>query len=150
MWPCVCCSDEDTDVGSLVKSWLKREDEDNRMNLENWLNDYFHRALDWVLKQVLWYTVMLTLSLHAHSIINIPVSLCRVILWWTPVWSGQCWTVCPIWEGSEREDSLSWDSSVVWEEISCSNATRSSPRRSELPWFMGNVISCLLSLAARH
>ncbi|KAL1260293.1 hypothetical protein QQF64_008120, partial [Cirrhinus molitorella] len=44
-------SDEDTDVGSLVKSWLKREDEDNRMNLENWLNDYFHRALDWVLKQ---------------------------------------------------------------------------------------------------
>ncbi len=23
MWPCVCCSDEDTDVGSLVKSWLE-------------------------------------------------------------------------------------------------------------------------------
>lgn len=50
---CVClCSDEDTDVGALVKSWLKRENEENRMNLENWLNDYFHRALDWVLKQV--------------------------------------------------------------------------------------------------
>ncbi|XP_059389924.1 dynein cytoplasmic 2 heavy chain 1 isoform X4 [Carassius carassius] len=47
----ILLSDEDTDVGSLVKSWLKREDEDNRMNLENWLNDYFHRALDWVLKQ---------------------------------------------------------------------------------------------------
>lgn len=46
-------SDEDTDVGALVKSWLKRENEENRMNLENWLNDYFHRALDWVLKQVL-------------------------------------------------------------------------------------------------
>ncbi|XP_057206860.1 cytoplasmic dynein 2 heavy chain 1 isoform X3 [Triplophysa rosa] len=44
-------SDEDTDVGALVKSWLKRENEENRMNLENWLNDYFHRALDWVLKQ---------------------------------------------------------------------------------------------------
>uniref|UniRef100_A0A672SRC3 Dynein cytoplasmic 2 heavy chain 1 n=1 Tax=Sinocyclocheilus grahami TaxID=75366 RepID=A0A672SRC3_SINGR len=47
----ILLSDEDTDVGSLVKSWLKREDEDNRMNLENWLNDYFHRALDWALKQ---------------------------------------------------------------------------------------------------
>ncbi|XP_065136472.1 cytoplasmic dynein 2 heavy chain 1 [Paramisgurnus dabryanus] len=44
-------SDEDTDVGSLVKSWLKRENEENRMNLENWLNDYFQKALDWVLKQ---------------------------------------------------------------------------------------------------
>ncbi|KAJ3590899.1 hypothetical protein NHX12_008847 [Muraenolepis orangiensis] len=44
-------SDEDTDVGALVKSWLSGQPEDCRANLENWLGDYFHRALDWVLKQ---------------------------------------------------------------------------------------------------
>lgn len=45
-------SDEDTDVSALVKSWLKGQPEECRSNLENWLGDYFHRALDWVLKQV--------------------------------------------------------------------------------------------------
>ncbi|XP_072546992.1 cytoplasmic dynein 2 heavy chain 1 isoform X2 [Salminus brasiliensis] len=44
-------SDEDTDVGSLLKAWLRREEEQNRANLENWIGDYFHRALDWVFKQ---------------------------------------------------------------------------------------------------
>ncbi|KAM3875467.1 cytoplasmic dynein 2 heavy chain 1 [Diretmus argenteus] len=44
-------SDEDTDVGALLKSWLKGQPEECRSNLENWLGDYFHRALDWVLKQ---------------------------------------------------------------------------------------------------
>ncbi|KAI4889837.1 hypothetical protein NFI96_027314, partial [Prochilodus magdalenae] len=44
-------SDEDTDVGSLLKAWLRREEEPNRANLENWISDYFHRALDWVFKQ---------------------------------------------------------------------------------------------------
>uniref|UniRef100_W5K866 Cytoplasmic dynein 2 heavy chain 1 n=1 Tax=Astyanax mexicanus TaxID=7994 RepID=W5K866_ASTMX len=44
-------SDEDTDVGSLLKAWLRREEEQNRVNLENWINDYFHRALDLVFKQ---------------------------------------------------------------------------------------------------
>ncbi|CAL8361611.1 unnamed protein product [Merluccius merluccius] len=44
-------SDEDTDVGALVKSWLSGQPEECRANLENWLGDYFHRALDWVLKQ---------------------------------------------------------------------------------------------------
>ncbi|XP_071781183.2 cytoplasmic dynein 2 heavy chain 1 [Centroberyx gerrardi] len=44
-------SDEDTDVGALVKSWLRGQPEECRSNLENWLGDYFHRALDWVLKQ---------------------------------------------------------------------------------------------------
>lgn len=62
----MCYSDEDTDVGSLVKSWLKREDEDNRMNLENWLNDYFHRALEWVLKQVP--------SRHTHTHTHTPLT----------------------------------------------------------------------------
>ena len=45
-------SDEDTDVGALVKSWLSGQPQECRANLENWLGDYFHRALDWVLKQV--------------------------------------------------------------------------------------------------
>ncbi|XP_041850617.1 cytoplasmic dynein 2 heavy chain 1 [Melanotaenia boesemani] len=44
-------SDEDIDVGALVKSWLKGQPEECRSNLENWLGDYFQRALDWALKQ---------------------------------------------------------------------------------------------------
>ncbi|XP_030632529.1 cytoplasmic dynein 2 heavy chain 1 [Chanos chanos] len=44
-------SDEDTDVNSLVKSWLRSQPEEIRGNLESWLGDYFDRALDWVLKQ---------------------------------------------------------------------------------------------------
>ncbi len=45
-------SDEDIDVGALVKSWLSGQPEESCSNLENWLGDYFQRALDWVLKQV--------------------------------------------------------------------------------------------------
>ncbi|KAK5608849.1 Cytoplasmic dynein 2 heavy chain 1 [Crenichthys baileyi] len=44
-------SDEDIDVGALVKSWLRGQPEECRSNLENWLGDYFQKALDWVLKQ---------------------------------------------------------------------------------------------------
>ncbi|TMS07235.1 Cytoplasmic dynein 2 heavy chain 1 [Larimichthys crocea] len=44
-------SDEDIDVGALLKSWLKGQPEECCSNLENWLGDYFQRALDWVLKQ---------------------------------------------------------------------------------------------------
>uniref|UniRef100_A0A3P9QAB0 Cytoplasmic dynein 2 heavy chain 1 n=1 Tax=Poecilia reticulata TaxID=8081 RepID=A0A3P9QAB0_POERE len=44
-------SDEDIDVGALVKSWIRGQPEECRSNLENWLGDYFQRALDWVLKQ---------------------------------------------------------------------------------------------------
>ncbi|XP_076002176.1 cytoplasmic dynein 2 heavy chain 1 isoform X2 [Genypterus blacodes] len=44
-------SDEDIDVGALLKSWLRGQPEDCRSNLENWLGDYFHQGLDWVLKQ---------------------------------------------------------------------------------------------------
>uniref|UniRef100_A0A3B4GDC8 Cytoplasmic dynein 2 heavy chain 1 n=1 Tax=Pundamilia nyererei TaxID=303518 RepID=A0A3B4GDC8_9CICH len=44
-------SDEDIDVGALVKSWLKGQPEECHNNLENWLGDYFQRSLDWVLKQ---------------------------------------------------------------------------------------------------
>uniref|UniRef100_A0A672FSM8 Cytoplasmic dynein 2 heavy chain 1 n=1 Tax=Salarias fasciatus TaxID=181472 RepID=A0A672FSM8_SALFA len=44
-------SDEDIDVGALVKSWLKCQPEECRSNLENWLGDYLQRSLDWVHKQ---------------------------------------------------------------------------------------------------
>ncbi|KAM9801492.1 cytoplasmic dynein 2 heavy chain 1 [Neosynchiropus ocellatus] len=44
-------SDEDIDIGALVKSWLVTQPEDCRTNLENWLGDYFQRSLDWVFKQ---------------------------------------------------------------------------------------------------
>ncbi|XP_037123246.1 cytoplasmic dynein 2 heavy chain 1 isoform X1 [Syngnathus acus] len=44
-------SDEDIDVGALLKSWLWNQPEQCRSNLENWLGDYFQRGLDWVLKQ---------------------------------------------------------------------------------------------------
>ncbi|XP_061575223.1 dynein cytoplasmic 2 heavy chain 1 isoform X3 [Cololabis saira] len=44
-------SDEDIDVAALLKSWLRGQPEECRSNLENWLGDYFQRALDWALKQ---------------------------------------------------------------------------------------------------
>ncbi|XP_029458286.1 cytoplasmic dynein 2 heavy chain 1 [Rhinatrema bivittatum] len=44
-------SDEDTDLNSLIKSWLRSQPENCRHNLENWIGDYFERALNWVLKQ---------------------------------------------------------------------------------------------------
>lgn len=51
------CSDEDIDVGALLKSWLMNQPEECLANLENWLGDYFQRALDWVLKQVGWISI---------------------------------------------------------------------------------------------
>uniref|UniRef100_A0ABM5FWF4 Cytoplasmic dynein 2 heavy chain 1 n=2 Tax=Agamidae TaxID=81953 RepID=A0ABM5FWF4_9SAUR len=44
-------SDEDTDLNSLIKSWLRNQPEECRQNLENWIGDYFEKALNWVLKQ---------------------------------------------------------------------------------------------------
>ncbi|XP_034521541.1 LOW QUALITY PROTEIN: cytoplasmic dynein 2 heavy chain 1 [Ailuropoda melanoleuca] len=44
-------SDEETDVNSLIKSWLKNQPPNYRNNLENWIGDYFEKALQWVLKQ---------------------------------------------------------------------------------------------------
>ena len=51
-FPTCFFSDEDIDVGALLKSWLRGQPEECRSNLENWLGDYFQRALDWVIKQV--------------------------------------------------------------------------------------------------
>ncbi|XP_043547742.1 cytoplasmic dynein 2 heavy chain 1 isoform X2 [Chiloscyllium plagiosum] len=44
-------SDEDTDVSSLVKSWLRNQVDECRSNLESWIGDYFEKCLNWVLKQ---------------------------------------------------------------------------------------------------
>ncbi|XP_013915709.1 PREDICTED: cytoplasmic dynein 2 heavy chain 1 [Thamnophis sirtalis] len=44
-------SDEDTDLNSLIKSWLRNQPEECRHNLKNWIGDYFEKALNWVLKQ---------------------------------------------------------------------------------------------------
>ncbi|KAF4008811.1 hypothetical protein G4228_000485 [Cervus hanglu yarkandensis] len=45
-------SDEETDLNSLIKSWLRSQPPTYRNNLENWIGDYFEKALQWVLKQV--------------------------------------------------------------------------------------------------
>ncbi|XP_054598719.1 cytoplasmic dynein 2 heavy chain 1 isoform X1 [Nothobranchius furzeri] len=44
-------SDEDIDLGALVKSWLRNQPDSCRSNLESWLGDYFQKSLDWVLKR---------------------------------------------------------------------------------------------------
>ncbi|XP_018422828.1 PREDICTED: cytoplasmic dynein 2 heavy chain 1 [Nanorana parkeri] len=44
-------SDENTDLNSLIRSWLRGQPEAHRHNLENWIGDYFEKALNWVLKQ---------------------------------------------------------------------------------------------------
>lgn len=43
-------SDEDIDVKALVKSWLHDQPEEQR-HIEGWVEDYFYKALDWVLKR---------------------------------------------------------------------------------------------------
>ncbi|XP_041438616.1 cytoplasmic dynein 2 heavy chain 1 isoform X2 [Xenopus laevis] len=44
-------SDENTDRQSLMRSWLRGQAANIRHNLENWIGDYFEKALNWVLKQ---------------------------------------------------------------------------------------------------
>ncbi|XP_009895076.2 cytoplasmic dynein 2 heavy chain 1 [Dryobates pubescens] len=44
-------SDEDTDLNSLIQSWLRSQPEECRYNLENWIGDYFEKALNWVVKK---------------------------------------------------------------------------------------------------
>ena len=50
---------------ALVTAWLAKQDPDARENLQGWIDDYFYKALEWVLKQVL--SVMLTF----HMILKI-------------------------------------------------------------------------------
>ena len=42
-------SDEDTDIKAIVKSWLKRHSSSSS-SLAGWIEDYYHPALDWILK----------------------------------------------------------------------------------------------------
>ncbi|KAJ3215292.1 Cytoplasmic dynein 2 heavy chain 1 [Dinochytrium kinnereticum] len=43
-------SDETLDAKALVKSWIKKQEEGARGKLDEWLNDLFFRAVDWVLQ----------------------------------------------------------------------------------------------------
>ncbi|GIY57770.1 cytoplasmic dynein 2 heavy chain 1, partial [Caerostris extrusa] len=45
-------SNEDVNVKSLVTAWLLQQDENNRLTIETFIEDYFYKALDWVLKQI--------------------------------------------------------------------------------------------------
>lgn len=44
-------SDEDTDVKAVVQSWLAKEPEETRSTTEQFINDYFFEAFDWIIKQ---------------------------------------------------------------------------------------------------
>lgn len=44
-------SDEDTDVKAVVQSWLAKEPEDTRSATEQYINDYFFEAFNWIIKQ---------------------------------------------------------------------------------------------------
>jgi len=47
-----CYSDEDTDVKALIHSWVSTLPESEQQVLAGYIEDYFYKALDWVLKQV--------------------------------------------------------------------------------------------------
>ena len=55
-------SDEDTDVKALIHSWLSKFPESEQQVLSGYIEDYFYRALDWVLKQVNSLTVVLVVQ----------------------------------------------------------------------------------------
>jgi dynein heavy chain 2 len=42
-------SDEDVDVRRLIVKWLKMVPERDQMNLQTWIEEYFYRALEWIL-----------------------------------------------------------------------------------------------------
>jgi dynein heavy chain 2 len=44
-------SDEDTDVKAVVQSWLAKESDDTRSSTEQYINDYFFEAYNWIIKQ---------------------------------------------------------------------------------------------------
>jgi len=45
-------SDEDTDVKALVSSWLSSQPDSEQQILSGWIEDYFYKAVEWVLKKV--------------------------------------------------------------------------------------------------
>ena len=52
--------DEDIDVSRLVNTWLKKQDDSIRSKLNTWIEDYFSKAMDWVLGQHFEDLVVLT------------------------------------------------------------------------------------------
>ena len=45
------CSDEDTNIKALVTAWLQSlPPSPSLSSLEGWIDDYFHQALDWVVR----------------------------------------------------------------------------------------------------
>ena len=44
------CSDEDTDLRAIIKAWLNSSTHNPSPQLEGWIDDYFYKAKDWVLK----------------------------------------------------------------------------------------------------
>ena len=48
----ILCSDEDVDVKGLVGAWLNTQPPQEQQMLSGWLEDYFYKALAFVLKQV--------------------------------------------------------------------------------------------------
>ncbi|CAI4230143.1 unnamed protein product [Auanema sp. JU1783] len=44
-------SEEDLSETDVIKKWLKSSEEDDRTNLENWIEKHFQRAFSWVEKQ---------------------------------------------------------------------------------------------------
>tara|TARA_B110000091_G_scaffold199866_1_gene230119 strand:- start:810 stop:8225 length:7416 start_codon:yes stop_codon:yes gene_type:complete len=43
-------SDEDVDVRRLIVKWLKLRPETRQMNLQTWIEEYFYKGLEWVLR----------------------------------------------------------------------------------------------------
>ena len=43
-------SDEDMDVARLVQRWLSTFATDDKMNMSQWIDELFYKALDFVLK----------------------------------------------------------------------------------------------------
>ena len=44
-------SDEDADVKAVIHSWLAKEPEETRLSTEQYINDYFSEAHNWIKKQ---------------------------------------------------------------------------------------------------
>jgi len=44
-------SDEDTDIKAVVQSWLAKESDETRSLTEQYINDYFFEAYNWIIKQ---------------------------------------------------------------------------------------------------
>ncbi len=64
-------SDEDTDIKALVEAWLKSvtsSGDSATLQLRDWINDYFHRALKWVMgKELIVETTIVGMTMNGLS-----------------------------------------------------------------------------------